>query len=257
MKHLIVCCAVAGAFTSTAYGAEKVVLYGDDDYAPYSYVENGQLKGVYVDILKKAIELMPANYQVELQPRPWKRGLAELASGAALGLFPPYMRKERPFIQPYSTAIFHETVVLFCNEDVMKKERKNFPADFAGLSVGINLGFSLSDKLTAAATAGTITLAEAKGNDLNLKKLAAKRIDCYANDRGSIVYTAKKLRGDPGLANFKLLEATELGGEDAFIGYSLNSKVAYKADFIEKMNTALEAVKKNGAVSKITDSYFK
>jgi polar amino acid transport system substrate-binding protein len=257
MRKIHLCCLVASALASTAYGTEKVVIYGDDDYAPYSYVENGQFKGIYVDVLRKAIQKMPPNYQVELQPIPWKRGLDQLESGAGFALFPPYMKKDRTYIQPYSTPILREEVVLFCREDVMKSARGKFPDDFSGLTIGINAGFALSDTLATAAKSGKLTLSEAKGNESNLKKLANKRVDCYANDRSSILYTAKKLRSDPQFGNFKLTEAVMLSGEEAYIGYSANSKAAYKKDFIEKMNAALNEVKKDGAVAIAVDAYVK
>lgn len=84
-----------------------------------------------------------------------------------------------------------------------------------------------------------------------------KRIDCYASDRGAALHTAKKLRANPGLAGLKLHEAVELSGEDTYIGYSLNNHAPYKADFIAKMNAALEAVRKSGASAAIEDSYLK
>ncbi|HVK93676.1 MAG TPA: transporter substrate-binding domain-containing protein [Noviherbaspirillum sp.] len=258
MKRAILCCILTGAFATAANSAEKVIIYGDDDYAPYSFVENGQLKGIYVDILKKAIEKMPSTYQIELQPVPWKRGLAELESGTGFGLFPPYMKKkERPYINPYSVPMLKEEVVLFCRDDVMASPRKKIPDDFTGLTIGVNAGFNISEGLSAGAKSGKLNLAESKGNDSNLKKLAGKRIDCYANDRGSILYTAKKLRSDPQFGNFKMSEAAVISGEDGYIGYSANTKVPYKADFIEKMNAALETVKKEGVVAKAVDAYLK
>ena len=160
------CAMLAGQATA----AEKVVLEADDDYAPYSYVEKGQHKGIYVDFLKKVAEKLAPAYEVSLQPVPWKRGLQNLEKGDSLALFPPYFNKERKFIQPYSTPLFRETVVLFCTDEVMKTPRKNFPDDFAGLTIGINLGFALGEKMVSAAKSGKIKTEEVKGNEANIKK---------------------------------------------------------------------------------------
>ena len=254
MKPVLLALLLTSAVSSSAF-AEKVVLIGDDDYAPYSYIEGGQFKGIYVDLLKQAAAKLAPAYQVELQPRPWKRGLVELETGAAVGLFPPYLKKERAYVQPYSVAMFRETVVLFCNDDVMKTSRKKFPEDFKGLTIGLNTGFSLSESLKDAAKAGTVTLSETKGNDANLRKLATKRVGCYAQDRGATAYSLKALKNDPDFAGFKLQEAVELSGEDAFIGYSAANKAAYKADFIAKMDAALKEVLAAGAINKIMASY--
>ncbi len=245
------------AVGSSAHASEKVILLGDDDYAPYSYVENGQFKGMYVELLHKASELLKPAYEVELKPRPWKRGLSDLESGTSFALFPPGFKKERTYISTYSVVLYTETVVLFCNPDVLTTPRKKFPEDFIGLTIGVNAGFLLSSRLIDAAKAGKITLSEAKGNEANIKKLAAKRVACYATDRGAAFYTAKKLQSDPDLINFKLQEAIELSGEDTFIGYGVHNNPAYKTDFIMKMNAAIEAIKKNGSAAKIESSYVK
>lgn len=257
MRSPILWCLIAGLSTPAAHAGQKVILYGDDNYAPYSYMEDGQFKGMYVDILTKAAQKLAPAYEVELQPLPWKRGLAELESGTAFGLFPPGLKKERTYISPYSVVLYRETVVLFCNDDVMKSPRKRFPDDFAGITIGVNAGFLLSARLMNAARAGKVRLAETKGNDSNLKKLALKRIDCYASDRGAALYTARKLRAAPGFAGLKLHEAVELSGEDTYIGYSINNNPAYKADFVARMNAALQAVRKSGATAAVEDSYLK
>jgi len=257
MRHPLVCCAALVCLAPGARAVEKVVLFGDDDYAPYAFVENGEFKGMYVELLGKAAELLKPAYEVKLQPRPWKRGLADLESGASLGLFPPGLKRERTYISPYSAVLYRETVVLFCNPEVMAKPRRQFPDDFVGLTVGVNAGFLLSARLISAAAAGKIQLSETKGNESNLKKLAAKRIDCYASDRGAALYTAKKLASDPDFKGTKLVEAVELSGEDTFIGYSIKHDVPFKADFIAKMNAALETVKRNGTAARIENSYLR
>ena len=138
-----------GLWPTTALAApQTVILYGDDDYAPYSYVENGVFKGMYVDILRLAASSMP-DYRLELQPRPWKRGLDALEKGQVFGLFPPGRKTERPYVQPYSAMLYRESVVLFCHDAVMRTPRTHFPTDFAGLSIGVNTGFFLSEKLRA------------------------------------------------------------------------------------------------------------
>ena len=51
---LLLLCCINGA----AAAQQQVVLYGDDDYPPYSYVERGEFKGIYVDLLKQAAGLL-------------------------------------------------------------------------------------------------------------------------------------------------------------------------------------------------------
>ena len=199
--------------------------------------------------------MLAPTYQVDLQPIPWKRGLADLERGTSFALFPPGLKKERNYIQPYSVAIYRESIVLFCNDEVMKKPRKKFPEDFSGLNIGVNAGFLLSDRLMQASRQGILTLAPVKGNETNLKKLALHRIDCYASDRTAAMYSFKHLQPYFDDIGVSLQEAVELSGEDTYIAYSDKSRAPYKSDFVAKMNVALETMKKNGDIKKIESRY--
>jgi polar amino acid transport system substrate-binding protein len=241
---------------TSGHAAQIVVLYGDSDYPPYSYVENGRFTGIYVDMLHLAASALAPQFVLELRPLPWKRGLAEMENGRAFGLFPPGLKKERAYISTYSLPLYRETVVLFCNDKVMKTPRAKFPQDFVGLTVGVNAGFLLSARLIDAANLGLLRLAPATGT-ANLEKLARGRIDCYASDRGAALYSVKRLRTTRYLRTFVLREAVELSGEYTYIGYSNGNNPAYKADFIEKMNAAIESLHKSGASTRIERDYLR
>ncbi|MDN2710927.1 transporter substrate-binding domain-containing protein [Janthinobacterium sp. SUN118] len=248
--------ALLGAVPGAMGAPPTVILYGDDDYAPYSYVENGVFKGMYVDILRQAADRMPG-YRLELQPRPWKRGLDALEKGQVFGLFPPGRKTERSYVQPYSAMLYRESVVLFCRDAVMRTPRTHFPDDFAGLTIGVNAGFLLSEKLMAPARQGLLRLEAAKGNEANLKKLALGRIDCYASDRGAARHTARRLRGELARHGFALREVLELSSEATYIAYSARNTPAYKADFIAQMNAALLALRHNGQLGRIEQAYLR
>lgn len=240
-----------------ARATELVVLYGDENYPPYSYMKNGHFTGIDVDILRVAAAQLAPAYKVELAPTPWKRGLAMLENGTAFGLFPPGRKADRTYIDQYSVPILRESVVVFCNRQVMRTPRINFPDDYAGLTIGINAGFLLSDRLMQAANHGTVLLEPAKDNNANLKKLALHRIDCYASDRVAAYFSAKELGGELSADERVPQIATELSAEETFIGYSARNAPAYKADFIEKMNSSLRTMKANGSIAKIIERYLR
>jgi polar amino acid transport system substrate-binding protein len=179
-----------------------------------------------------------------------------MENGRAFGLFPPGLKKERGYITTYSLPLYRETVVLFCSDKVMKRPHARFPHDFVGLTVGVNAGFLLSERLMDAARLGLLRLAPATGT-ANLEKLALGRIDCYASDRGAALYSAKRLRTRHHLRTLVLREAVELSGEDTYIGYSAGNNPAYKAEFIEKMNAAIAALHKSGVSSRIERGYLR
>ena len=259
MKRLLLLLLSAGAL-GVAMATQKIVIEADDDYAPYSYVEDGELKGIYVDVLRIASTKLAPHYEIELQAIPWKRGLKNLETGRSMALFPPYRSKERPYIGPYSVPLYRETVVLFCNPSDANRLPRRFPDDFAGLTIGLNLGFALGDKMTDAVKDRTFTVTESKGNEDNLWKLQAGQIDCYANDRLAVQYSFGKLQDKPKFKQFKgyrLAEAAELSSEEAFIGYSAASRLAYKADFIKQMDAALLEIKRAGTINKLVNDYVR
>lgn len=239
-----------------AHAAQLVILYGDENYPPYSYIENRQFTGIDVDILRMAAAKLGPSYELKLIPTPWKRGLAMLETGSAFGLFPPGLKRDRRYIDRYSTVILRESVVVFCNRMVMQRPRVHFPDDFAGLTIGINAGFLLSDRLVQAANRGIVKLEPAKDNNSNLRKMAMHRIDCYASDRFAALYSARQLGDVLSIDERVPLVAAELSDENTYIGYSAKSAPAFKSDFIEKMDAALNAMKANGDIDRIIERYL-
>ena len=81
-RFVFICCCIFLPLLSSAaphkpeYSAPiKVTILVDDAYPPYSYQINGELYGIYVDIVKQAAQLLSREYQVNLQAVPWKRGV--------------------------------------------------------------------------------------------------------------------------------------------------------------------------------------
>lgn len=256
-KLIAIIILLTGVLQSTdAYSSQiKVTLYADEGYPPYSYTENNKLKGIYVEVLTEAMKYLP-EYKLELVPLPWKRGLSYLETGRVLGLVPPYFTKERHYIE-FSLSFAVEHVVIFCHSKVVKMK---FPEDFKGLLIGINAGFSLADSFTEATEKKIIRVEEGKNNEINIKKLALKRIDCYANDRLSVYYTLSKLLNEadvkPYLKNMQLHEVAQIDTREAYIGYSKKYQASYKYDFMKKMNDAILKMHSNGQINQILKSYI-
>ncbi|QLG89408.1 transporter substrate-binding domain-containing protein [Chitinibacter bivalviorum] len=242
----------------SSWSSELVTLYGDESYPPYSYVEAGVFKGIYVDFLRQVDAAMPG-YRLQLKPVPWKRGLQMMQNGEAMGLFPPYKFTDRGYLTPYSVPLNAERIVLMCHQGVMDRPRLHFPDDFAQLNIGINRGFALDDHLRDAAREKRIRLEEASSNEANIRKLAARHIDCYANDHKAIVYSWHTLRSSPNasveLKNLQLLEAVTLSEPTAHLGFSAYFNPAYKADFINQFNAAIVQLKRKGVMDGMIEQY--
>ncbi len=255
-----------GLIWSSALLAEviEVTVYADRSYPPYSYEDQGQPSGVYTEILRQAFDRMEG-YRVTIVPVPWKRGLSYIESGQGFAIYPPYYRPDqRPYIRPYSMPIIDERVVVFCHEDVMQGAgRPHWPEDYYGLSVGNNAGFELGGiRFWQAVKEGKIKLDESGGTRSNLLKLGMKRVDCYINDRLSILFELGQLKRigkyQEGAGHARLIEGATISLEQGFIGFTDRDqgRFGYKDDFIKRFNTILYEMRRSGELGRIVDRFL-
>lgn len=238
-----------------------VTVYADAGYQPYSYAgKDGQADGLYSEIVKLAFSRI-SGYRIEIKPVPWKRGMAMLKNGTAFALYPPYMNlKEEPFTWPYSLPLLDETVVAVCTREVAAKPRPRWPDDYHGLRIGNNAGFLVGgDKFIRAVAEGKIRLEEAMDTRANLLKLGFKRIDCYINDRMSILWTQRKLTSEGKLdAAQRGVEMAVIATEQGFLGFTDRDegRFPYKTDFLKQFNAIVYDMKRNGEIERMSKAFF-
>ncbi|SLM31235.1 conserved exported hypothetical protein [Desulfamplus magnetovallimortis] len=228
---------------------QQLTVYGDANYPPYSYEENGQPKGVYVDILTEAFSRMEA-YDVTIEMRPWKRGIHMIKAGKVLALFPPYFNEERTLWMNYSEPILQEELIIFAKAE--KLEGKSiWPDDFYGSKVGLNRGFDpismAGEKFSQAIEAGKIELEEADNNEMNLKKLEAGRLDYYINDKLIDITAYPSItRGMTTNHNF------------GYLGFTRKyENFPYISDFKNEFDQIIKEMKAKGEIDKILQQYLK
>lgn len=254
LSALLACPARAGA-------PQAVTIYADDSYPPYSYVENGRLTGIYTAIMQRALERLP-EYQVELVAVPWRRGLAMVDNGQAFALYPPYFRpQERPHVK-YSEPMLTEQVVVYCSAALLaKRPLTRWPSDFHGLRIGINSGFLLGGKeFDVAVQARLLKVDEAQGSRANLLKLLRGRVDCYLNDRLSILWELERMKRD-GVIDERAQqvgEAAIVSSEQGYLGFSdlLPERYPFREDFVQKFNAVLRDMRRDGEIKDITTRFL-
>ncbi len=236
--------------------AKPILIFGDDSYPPYSYLEEGVQKGIYTDIIHRVDEKL-TSYEITIKAMPWKRALRKVKIGDISLFYPPYKRlKERPYMD-YSVEILPETLSIFCRKELGLTRASRFPDDFKGLLIGENLGFSSGENIHKARDGGLLMLSSAKGTRANLIKILSKKLDCYINDRLSILYELKILQGLGQYDGVSLVETVKLSSEFGYLGVSQYSDVyPHLAKFIELFNQQIKLMKKNGEISRIVDKYF-
>ena len=234
-----------------------VTIAADSSYPPYSYTQDGKITGIYTDIIQNVVKKMP-KYQVSILALPWKRALLKVKEDEIPFIYPPYFRpKQRPYLT-YSHPLLSEFVVLFCHADVMKqKKRHAFPQDFQGLTVGNNLGYLMGDNIQKAHEDGVIKLVTTPDAEAALRKIYSRRLDCYVNDRLSVLYELKMLKSGKDIDERLLVEAVQFTKEDAFLGAISNSpQHPYAEAFLQEFNEHLKALIGSGQLDDLIQRYI-
>lgn len=242
---------IAALSFSTSHAEIQIEIYGDDGYAPYAFAKKGNMEGIYTEVIKQADQKM-AGYNIVLKPIPWKRGLSFLESGKIAFLYPPYYRPEQRPYMTYSTDILDEKLALFCRTDLVDKGLNKFPDDFKGLSIAKILGFSPGKAIDDAAAAGTIKVVEIKASGTILNRLSKGKIDCYINDRVSILTELNSMKEKGKYDGKSITESLTMGTEKGYIGVTKKKEAhPYIDDFITTFNKTIEAMKASGEIEKI------
>ncbi len=236
--------------------AKPILIFGDDSYPPYSYFEEGVQKGIYTDIIHRVDEKL-SGYEITIKAMPWKRALRKIRNGGISLFYPPYKRpRERPFMD-YSIEILPETLSIFCRKELGLTRASRFPQDYKGLSVGQNLGFSSGQRIYEARDKGVLSLSSARGTRANLIKIIDKKLDCYVNDRLSILYELNVLMELGKYDGLSLVETVKVSSEYGYLGVSQYSDVyPGTTDFIKQFNQQIKVMKNNGEINKIVNKYL-
>lgn len=172
--------------------AEAFMVYGTHDGFPKYYEEDGQAKGIVVDISRYCLDEMRVPYRIKLLP--WARAytLASRGEGGVIGLS---HSAERQTLFDFSAPIFTEHILL------VVKQGREFPfqgiADLRDKLIGVSIGTSYGTAFDEAVAAGRMTIVGFNDTRSGLGMLLRERIDAIL--MGSSVDLEKLTRGHPDL----------------------------------------------------------
>ncbi|MGG5870736.1 substrate-binding periplasmic protein [Pseudomonas peli] len=172
--------------------AEVFRVFGAHDGFPKYFEEDGEAKGIVVDISKHCLNQMQVPYQIQLLP--WKRAytMAERSEGGVIGLS---ISEERLTLFDFSEPIFTEHIVL-----VVQKGRE-FPyeniTDLKDKLIGATIGTSYGTAYDEAVANGTLTIVGFNDTRSGLGMLQRERIDAIL--LGSSVDIRRLAQSWPGL----------------------------------------------------------
>lgn len=229
---------------------------------PYSYCENGKVKGISVDIFKSIFSNLE-DYSLKIKGIEWNKAIEIMKQGRKskikmIGTI-TYKPKDRPFIVDYTKPYAYDHKVIFCNK--FKKGTKKWPQDFYHLKIAKMKGFAREKELEQAVANKLIEVEEGDSRE-NILALLNNKVDCYINDeiatKGEIL-KLKKYYNDRNISTKKLdkiKEIAEIGKKGFRIGFS-SAPFPEKKDLIKKINLAIQVMKNSGEIEEIKQKYLK
>ncbi len=236
----------------SAFADEEISFIAVENIVPFSYEEEGKIKGIDYEFILEISKRVGFNPKIMLLP--FKRGLHLLETGEVDGSFQIYYKEDRE-----SFLIYSEIPIHYSNVSIYVKKDDNFIfnkiEDLYGKKVGIQSGFFISPEFQKAVDEQKIVVDEAKECEMNLKKLAAGRIDCFISSPQIAMFYINNLGFQEKIKSLPNFVVPEKG---TYLALSKNGKnIKDKDDFIKKINAAMKEIIADGTYDKIQNKYLK
>ncbi len=221
------------------------------NYPPFQYEEQGEVKGIAVDIVRELFRRLDQPIKIDFYPFP--RAVKKLKAGESDVIFTFYHKKERESFADYTKeALVDQTISLFVNEE----SPTAFDGDLSKLNpykFGL-VRFSYGSIFDAAVDEKLITRIEYVSKmDLNMKKFLRLRFDILPSDRWVAYYYYSKVNLEEGMSvKLKELEPP-VQSFPAYMGFSKAKNLSALRD---KADIVLKEMKKDGSYQSIIDVHL-
>ncbi len=248
MKRLLVTCMILGVMVSAVNAQEiKVVT---EEWAPYNYMENGEVVGVATDVVKAT--LAKAGIEAEIKVYPWARAYNMALEQENVLIYAIYRSEKRenlfkwicPANPPNDYFLFKlkkRTDLIINSLEEAKKYQVGVMKDDNGHQFLLGKGFEDDKNLD-------ITSDE----DTNLRKLFGERVDFIPGAELTLAARLKKLE-----LSFGELEKTV----PMYAGEPDSSCMAFSKqtsdELVERVRAAHEQVKAEGFIEATMEKYLK
>lgn len=157
-----------------------------EDYPPYEYVEEGEVKGMNLDIIREAFKRMGITPYFE--PRPWKRAVFQLKSGEILALSSGFKTQQRkPFVYYPDAPLSMETNMVIVRAGSNLKI--NSLDDIKPLTLGVVREYVYGEPFDSLTGVHKI---KAQSSHQLLRMLLEGRMDAAIGNKAVFRYLARK-----------------------------------------------------------------
>ena len=240
-------CVLALLVSTLNAGADTVHIV-TGTYPPFAFEQDGQQKGLAVEIVREAFARMGDEVRIEFLP--FARAIAIFKAGQADAIFPFSIDADRLTYTLYPKEhLIADTPTLF----VKKGSGIGFSGnlkDLAEYSFGMQRSASSGSVFAEAVKSGVITkMEDSLDQEQNIKKLMLNRIQVIIGPRLVIRYEFQKLGLGKDIQELSPAVDKPLA---AYLGFS---KLRNRKDLLARFDKALHAMKVDKTYEKISLRY--
>ena len=241
-SNMLLACALAVPGVAWADSFRLVTF----EYPPYEYTENGEVKGMAVDIVREAFKLM--NHEAIIEILPWPRCQMLFERGEVDGIFTFFQNDERQAFTLFSKeVVVTQTIALW----VLKNTKIEFNGDLTRLQpyqFGITPKTSYGERFDTAIKYGLLHTEAAASIESNLRKLVNGRIDIWVSNRDGAQHELRRL----GLSGLVRELKHPIQVVPAFVGFSKQRNHTALRDGFDQ---ALATLKHSGVYDALVRKY--
>ena len=250
LLHVVLACLVF-AFLSNTACAGDVVVYGDNAYAPVSYLDAGKPAGIFPAIFNRLSRDTGDHYEFVLLP--WKRAQRESLRGIG-GITNFSWTEERDKLYDFSQPIYFDDIqlVVLKGKEFAFAEIKDLKGKIAGGAAGASYG----EEVDRAIADGIISVDRDDNQGFRMRKLLAGRIDVAIIGNGTAGFE-QLLALDPELqarrSSFVVLPHP-LTHDPLYLAFA---KSMHMKPTLERFNQALAAFRKTAEYQQMINGEVK
>lgn len=239
-------------FCVTAH-AEMKLKIATDDWPPYEFKEgtpgNEYVTGFSTEVIEAVLKKMNVGINGRIEQYPWARAEKMVIDGDTDMLYTAATSEKRAKVTHYPQESLMESSWSFFirKEDEAKLKYDSFD-DLKGKKIGVVRAYTYTPELWAFMEKEK-NFEEVVSDELNVKKLMAKRIDFIAMDFGNGLALLKRM----GLSDQVTVLKTPIKSASL---YAIFSQKTVEKDFVDKFSAELKTFKATPEYKAIFEKYF-
>ncbi|TXT41447.1 MAG: hypothetical protein FD135_233 [Comamonadaceae bacterium] len=250
LLRFVLACLVVAWLSNTAH-ADDVVIFGDNAYAPVSYLDGGKPAGIFPVIFNRLSRDTGDRYEFVLLP--WKRALRESLRGSG-GITNFSWTQERDKSYDFSEPIYFDDIqlVVLKGKEFAFAEVKDLKGKIAGGAAGASYG----EEVDRAIADGIFSVDRDDNQGFRMRKLLAGRIDVAIIGNGTAGFELL-LDLDPELKAMRskfIVLPHPLTRDPLYLAFAKSMHMKPK---LERFNQALSAFKRTAEYQKMINGEVK